>query len=97
MTELATTLENLRRPRLLIRAARFGLTDYNRDRHLKRLIKADRTPSPERALEGLLEEEARLNSSRTDDTGDYDLSRHIDMLIAIMAEARLFLRPENPS
>ncbi len=38
MTDFHTVLANLRRPRLLIRAARFGLQDYRRDRDLRRLL-----------------------------------------------------------
>jgi len=38
MTDFRIILANLRRPRLLIRAARFGLEDYRRDRDLSRLL-----------------------------------------------------------
>ena len=31
-------LQTLRRPRLLVRAARLGLADYNRDRSLRRSL-----------------------------------------------------------
>ena len=34
MTDIRALLSDLRRPRLLIRAARFGLGDYRRDRLL---------------------------------------------------------------
>ena len=39
MTDFRIILANLRRPRLLIRAARFGLEDYRRDRDLSRLAR----------------------------------------------------------
>ena len=39
MTDLISLVHALRRPSLLIRAARFGLADYNRNRALKRLTR----------------------------------------------------------
>ncbi len=37
MTDFRLLLAELRRPRLLIRAARYGMQDYRRERDLKRL------------------------------------------------------------
>ena len=67
MTDFRAIFDNLRRPRLLIRAARFGLQDYHRDRDLRRLLQA--TASPERAVPQLLAEEARLEEIRQ--TGEF--------------------------
>ncbi len=89
MTDMMTTLSALRRPRLLIRAARFGLTDYNRDRVLRRLTKSAATPTPSKALGWLIEEEARVEDNRLCDTAIYSPARHIELLVAIIAEARL--------
>ena len=41
MSDFRQMLAEIRRPRLLIRAARFGMTEYNRDRDLKRLLASD--------------------------------------------------------
>ncbi|MEL6168425.1 MAG: DUF6477 family protein [Pseudomonadota bacterium] len=82
-------LAALRRPRLLVRAARFGITNYNRDRDLRRLTEAPSAPTPMRALEWLFDEEDRLESSRVDGRADYSARRHVEVLIALMAEARL--------
>jgi len=92
MTELAATLATLRRPRLLIRAARFGLNDYDRGRDLRRLIRAEAPPAPERALDRLITAEAEIEEVRRARTAGYSVSRHIELLIAIMAEARLLPR-----
>ncbi len=92
VTELTTLLANLRRPRLLIRAARFGLTDYNRDRDLKRVMKVARAPSPLRAVDGLIEAEAHLEETRKAGDASYSVARHVEVLIALMAEARLLPR-----
>ena len=89
MTDFKTALTALRRPRLLIRAARFGLSEYNRDRDLKRLIRSEALPSPSTALDVLIEEEARVEEIRRSETASYSPARHIELLVAIMAEARL--------
>jgi hypothetical protein len=93
MTDVMTLLASLRRPRLLIRAARFGLADYNRDRDLMRLMRLPATPSPARAVDGLIAEEARLEAIRLAGEASYSVARHVEVLIALMAEARLLPRP----
>ena len=95
MPHLTETLANLRRPRLLIRAARFGLTDYDRPRDLRRLLRRTTTPPPAHALIALLDLEAELDVLRQ--TGDvtYSPARHIEVLVAIMGEARLLPRPSH--
>ena len=96
MTDITTLLANLRRPRLLIRAARFGLTDYNRDRDLKRVMKVPRAPSPAKAVDGLIETEARMEATRKAGDASYSVARHVEVLIALMAEARLLPRQNRP-
>lgn len=93
MTDLFTLISALRRPRLLIRAARFGQTDYNRSRDLKRLMQTPVAPPPEAALRALMEQEAVLEASRQEGAAGYSLLRHIELLIAMMAEARLLPPP----
>ncbi len=93
MTDFRALLETLRRPRLLIRAARCGLVDYRRDRDLKRLV--DSTRSPERAVTRLLAEEERLEDIRQSGEASYSVARHIEVLIALMAEVRLLPRAPN--
>jgi Family of unknown function (DUF6477) len=90
MTDFCALLSELRRPRLLIRAARLGLQDYRRDRDLRRLIA--QTLSPERAVPQLVEEEERLEETRKAGDAAYSVSRHVEVLIALMAEVRLLPR-----
>jgi hypothetical protein len=90
MTDFRSLLSDLRRPRLLIRAARFGLGDYSRDRDLRRLLQ--QSPSPDRAVPQLLDEEERLEETRRAGKADYSVARHIEVLIALMAEVRLLPR-----
>lgn len=89
MKDLRQLLENLRRPALLIGAARAGLTDYDRARDLPRIFRTSMPPTPERAVTDLLEEEAELEQRRRSGIATYSLTRHIDVLIAMISEARL--------
>lgn len=83
-----TASEPLRRPRILIRAAREGQAGWRRDRDLKRLLRLDHTPAPGTALPRLRAEEALLNDARLQRAADYDMHRHVLLMIAILAEMR---------
>jgi hypothetical protein len=87
MTDFRSRLSALRRPRLLLNAARHGLADYRRDRDLRRLI--DATVPPEAALPRLFSEEDLLEDRRRAGDAAYPVGRHIEVLVALMAEARL--------
>ncbi len=86
----------LRRPGLLIRAARFGADDYRRDRHLQRILGYGALPRSAAALLRLIEIENDLDDRRRADDASYSLIRHLDVLIAMMGEARL-LRAAHPA
>ena len=97
MTDLTAAIAALRRPRLLIHAARNGLADYNRCRDLRRLTRLPQTPSPDRALRHLLAEEDRIEETRRAGDASYSMTRHIELLIAMMAEAAALRRDETPA
>ncbi|MDV7144957.1 DUF6477 family protein [Tropicimonas sp. TH_r6] len=93
MTDFSQALANLRRPGLLIRAARHGQQGYDRKRDLKRITRGDEVPAPERAVRRLMDLEAELEYSRRTRDAAYSPTRHVETLIALMAEARaLFSR-----
>jgi hypothetical protein len=96
MHDILSTLNTLRRPRLLIRAARAGTKEYSRKRHLQRLLGYGALPRTAPALMQLIEIERALNDERISDEAGYSLTRHLDVLIAIMGEAQLMhaMRPE---
>jgi len=89
MTDLMTLLNTLRRPRLLIRAARFGLSGYSHDRDLTRLISDARLPGPGRAVTQLMNIEGDMNAKRKTGDATYSIARHVEILIALMAEIQL--------
>lgn len=92
MTEFIGFLSELRRPKLLIRAAAEGLREYDRARDLRRVLRLAGTPAPDGALGALVAEEAGCEERRRSGDASYSFARHIEILIAMMAEARLFLR-----
>lgn len=89
MTASADHVSGMRRPRLLIRAAHNGLAAYDRARHLGRLTRRASLPLPGDALDMLIEAEGRMETARRDGNANYSLSRHVELLIALLAEARL--------
>ncbi|NIY72918.1 hypothetical protein HCZ30_10805 [Marivivens donghaensis] len=89
MFDILGMVSTLKRPSLLVRSARHGVADYCRDRHLPRLLKRNTAPRHGEALMRLMEMEADLNEQRLGDRAAYSFASHIEVLIAIMAEARL--------
>lgn len=89
MRDLMTMLRELKRPGLLVRAARFGLDDYRRDSALRRVLKCEELPRSGEALMLLMELEDMLNTQRKDDAANYSPGRHISVLTALMGETRI--------
>lgn len=88
MTDLTELLTSVRRPKILIRAARAGVSDYRRDRDLKRLLRDAKPAAAQQAIGPLLVEEGRLEATRTASDRSYNVQRHVAVLTAIIAEAR---------
>jgi len=89
MQDLLSMLDTLRRPRLLIRAARLGSREYSRTRHLQRILGYGSLPRHAPALMRLIEIEGSMNEQRCNGDAGYSLPRHLDVLIAVMGEAAL--------
>ena len=89
MLDANSILKNLKRPKLLVSAARFGLDDFRRDQSLKRILLTDKLPKTREALIRLIGLEAALEDERKTHAASYCLSRHIEVLTAIMFEQRL--------
>ena len=89
MQDILSMLKTLRRPSLLMRAARIGAEDYSRASHLPRILGYGVLPKHGNALMRLMEVEATLNDQRIDGDTSYNLVKHIDVLIALVGEARI--------
>jgi hypothetical protein len=73
-----------------MRAARFGLQEYRRERDLRRYV--GNTASAEDAVSSLMSVEARLEANRVAGDAAYSVARHIEVLIALLAEAQILRR-----
>ncbi|WP_205749098.1 DUF6477 family protein [Frigidibacter oleivorans] len=93
MTDAPVSLARLRRPALLIRAARAGLAEYDRARDLRRLLPRAGQPAPGRALAALVEAEALADADRREGRAGYSVIRHVGLLVALLAEARMGAEP----
>ena len=78
-----------RRPRLLLAAARLGRSDYRRHRDLPRLIGPDAQPSA--VIDQLTNIETRLEEARRRDDPTWSCLRHVEVLIALLAERAMRL------
>ncbi|QFU08475.1 hypothetical protein PARPLA_03076 [Rhodobacteraceae bacterium THAF1] len=83
-------LAHLRRPKLLISAARFGLTSYERCHTLPRLLGGPVPPPGRAVLDILMMREDRMNAARSAAETGYSVAAHVDLLTALMAEADLY-------
>lgn len=97
MTNLLDVLAQLRRPRLLMRAARFGLAEYRRTPALRARLAAAGAQSQEGIVAALIQGEAELEARRLAGDAGYSVARHVEVLIALMAEARLLEAETRPS
>ncbi|MDF0599524.1 DUF6477 family protein [Psychromarinibacter sp. C21-152] len=88
MSELLHLVSALRRPRLLLAAVRHGLTEYNREKTLRRLTGGGALPAPRRAVQSLLLAEEMQEAARLAREATYSPARHIEILVALIAEAR---------
>lgn len=89
MNDILSLLKNLNRPRLLVQAARFGLSDYHRLPRLEQLLKCKSTLGPNQTAFRLLAMEQDCEDARRERQASYSAARHIEVLVALMAEAQL--------
>lgn len=95
MKDINAMLTSLERPRILIRAARIGAQNYRRSAHLPRLLGYGVLPRSGPAILRLMEIEAEQETARVNSDAGYNMMRHVDVLIAIVGEARDFQDTHN--
>ena len=93
MQDIQTQLKRLKRPPLLVRAARAGQQEYLRKRHLRQVLPEWSGGPDGKLLMQLLSLESDYNALRTKGVADYQPRHHVMILIALQAEARAFLLP----
>ena len=84
MTDFCTVIANLKRPKLLIHAARIGAGDYSRARDLPNA----QGKSGANLLGWLLIREAEQNAARLEQPTIYSPALHVRFLTALLAESR---------
>ncbi|MCG6884576.1 MAG: DUF6477 family protein [Silicimonas sp.] len=89
MTAQESRLSGLNRPAMLVRAARIGANELNRERSLRRLFPGEIVPAPGQAFEILLKREAEMNDIRLEGSAAYSPARHVELLSALIGEARI--------
>lgn len=89
MQDLLSQLAQIRRPRLLIRAARIGTQGYRRETRLPRILGYGMLPRTGPALIKLIARESELNEQRNQGDAGYSIATHVEVLTAIMGESAL--------
>lgn len=89
MSLYMSRLAQLSRPRLLVRAARLGLAEFNRERALRRMMGAEAVPAPGHAFENLFDREAAMDEARRVFGAAYSPARHVELLAALIHEAQI--------
>ncbi|MGR3486191.1 MAG: DUF6477 family protein [Paracoccaceae bacterium] len=83
-----TMVEALRRPDILVRAARHGVDHYRRATALPRLLGPGPVPGPRAAILRLLEREAAMEAARRGDGLGYEPASHVALVTALLGELR---------
>lgn len=80
-------LQRLNRPKILVTAARHGVTTYDRYPHLIHLFGWQKPDNVSALLESLFKKEDELNKMRRLNDAAYQVQEHIAILTALIAEA----------
>lgn len=91
MYDLATRLKSLKRPGLLMQAANHGASDYRRNKHLARAMQGQPPAKNGEIIFRLLDMEDEINRLRRDGDAAYSPARHVQIMIALVAEAQTTL------
>ena len=86
MRHIELRLNTLKRPKLMLEAARNGLARYDPSRHLPVLLGGSLHRRKTGQLDCLLDIEETYNRLRKEKRAEYSPARHIRYLIAILAE-----------
>lgn len=87
MQDLTGQLGQIKRPRILIDAARCGADSYDRRRDLMRIL--GRLPRSGPAMMSLFEIEDGMDRARREKGADYRPLAHVSVLTALIGESRL--------
>ena len=89
MQDISARVAAMKRPRTLVRAARFGLETYNRKVRLSRLLRGRMPEKSGEVAMLLLDLEAEQDEKRVAKAADYSVAVHVDILTALLGEVQL--------
>ena len=89
MQDILARLRGIRRPAILVQAGSIGARSYRRGPALRRILGKAPPPRSAVVLVQLIDIEADLNARRKKTDAGYNLVRHIEVMIALIAEAAI--------
>lgn len=96
MRDLMGMIAALKRPGLLVRTAKIGADDYRREVHLRRILKSEPPARTGEAILRILEIESEINERRVANHAEYSVAEHVEVLIALLGEARVHRAAYRP-
>ena len=91
MLDVKTQIARLNRPKLLVNAAQIGVKDYRRKTHLPRILLSSAPAKSYAVLVTLCDLENHMNSLRKTRDAAYSAARHVEVLIALIAEQQRYV------
>ena len=91
MSQIVELITALRRPRILVQAARHGVQSYDSKREIMKLTGYN-SSTAEALVDCLARRERLLDRERREGSETYDMHQHIQVLTALLAELRPLLR-----
>ncbi|WP_289085664.1 DUF6477 family protein [uncultured Sulfitobacter sp.] len=89
MQDILARLRGILRPAILVQAGTIGARNYRRGPALRRILGKAPPPRSAVVLVQLIDIEADLNARRKKTDAGYNLVRHIEAMIALIAEAAI--------
>ena len=89
MQDILARLRGIRRPAILVQAGSIGARTYRRGPALRRILGKAPPSRSAVVLVQLIDIEADLNARRKKTDAGYNLVRHIEVMIALNAEAAI--------
>ena len=96
MRDLIGMISALTRPGILVRTAKIGADEYRRDVHLRRILKSEAPAKTGEAILRILEIESEINERRIANHAEYSVAEHVEVLIALLGEARIHRAAYGP-
>lgn len=95
MREISNSLLHLKRPNILVRAARVALNNFQRDATLTRIFGYVPAGPSQDLISDLIEREGQINTQRKSGDVTYNIARHITVLTALISEANSYLSDQR--